>query len=132
MNEIINEIKDFWKALNKFHFCNAMLITSTLASVVIAFAIQFKVESLQDKMVETQAQIAFYHDQISLLEVEWTYQTRPERLRDLASRYLKDNGYTLASQIKNNETMEKYYLANYQRGQELAVNVNDDIHQISF
>lgn len=117
MNEFIKEIKDFWKDLNKFYFCNTMLITATLASIVIAFVVQFKVESLQDKMVETQAQIAFYRDQISLLEVEWTYQTRPERLRDLASRYLKDNGYTLASQIKGSDAMEKYYLANYSKRQ---------------
>lgn len=111
----MNEIKEFWQSLNKLYFCNAMLVGSALASIVLAFTIQFKVEALQDKMVETQAQIAFYHDQISLLEVEWTYQTRPERLRDLSSRYLKDNGYTLASQIKNNDTMEKYYLASYQK-----------------
>ena len=111
----MNEIKEFWQSLNKLYFCNAMLVGSALASIVIAFTIQFKVEALQDKMLETQAQIAFYHDQISLLEVEWTYQTRPERLRDLSSRYLKDNGYTLASQIKNNDTMEKYYLASYQK-----------------
>lgn len=126
----MNEIKEFWQSLNKFYFCNVMLVMSALASIVLAFTIQFKVESLQDKMVETQAQIAFYHDQISLLEVEWTYQTRPERLRDLSSRYLKDNGYTLASQIKNNDTMEKYYLASYQKGQQNAVSGSSD--SISF
>lgn len=118
----MNEIKEFWQSLNKFYFCNTMLVVSTLASIVLAFTIQFKVENLQDKMVETQAQIAFYKDQISLLEVEWTYQTRPERLRDLSSRYLKDNGYTLASQIKNNDTMEKYYLASYQKGVDASSN----------
>ena len=118
----MNEIKEFWQSLNKFYFCNAMLVVSALASIILAFTIQFKVENLQDKMVETQAQISFYKDQISLLEVEWTYQTRPERLRDLSSRYLKDNGYTLASQIKNNDTMEKYYLASFQKGVDVASN----------
>ena len=118
----MNEIKEFWQSLNKFYFCNAMLVVSALASIILAFTVQFKVENLQDKMVETQAQISFYKDQISLLEVEWTYQTRPERLRDLSSRYLKDNGYTLASQIKNNDTMEKYYLASFQKGVDVASN----------
>jgi len=118
----MNEIKEFWQSLNKFYFCNAMLVVSALESIILAFTIQFKVENLQDKMVETQAQISFYKDQISLLEVEWTYQTRPERLRDLSSRYLKDNGYTLASQIKNNDTMEKYYLASFQKGVDVASN----------
>ena len=118
----MNEIKEFWQSLNKFYFCNAMLVASALTSIIIAFTIQFKVEALQDKMVETQAQIAFYHDQISLLEVEWTYQTRPARLRELSARYLKENEYTLASQIKNNETMEKYYLASFQKGLDVASN----------
>ncbi len=118
----MNEIKEFWQSLNKFYFCNAMLVVSALTSIILAFTIQFKVENLQDKMVETQTQISFYKDQISLLEVEWTYQTRPERLRDLSSRYLKDNGYTLASQIKNNDTMEKYYLASFQKGVDVASN----------
>jgi len=128
----MNEIKEFWQSLNKFYFCNTMLIASTLASIVLAFVVQFKVEALQDKMAETQAQIAFYHDQISLLEVEWTYQTRPERLRDLSSRYLKDNGYTLASQIKNNETMEKYYLASYQKNGEVVASSASSEKTISF
>jgi len=117
----MSEIKEFWRSLNKFYFYNSMVVLSMLVSIVIAFAIQFKVESLQDKMLESQAQIAFYRDQIALLEVEWTYQTRPERLRELSSRYLKDNGYTLASQIKNNETMEKYYLASYRNDQGAVV-----------
>lgn len=111
----MTEIKEFWQSLNKFYFCNFVLVATVLASITLAFVVQFKTESLQDKMVETQEQISFYKDQISLLEVEWTYQTRPARLRDLASRYLKDNGYTLASQIKNGETMERYYLASYQK-----------------
>jgi hypothetical protein len=125
----MNEIKEFWYSLNKFYFCNFVLVTSLLMSIVLAFTIQFKTESLQDQMAQTEEQISFYRDQISLLEVEWTYQTRPERLRDLSARYLKDNGYTLASQIKNGETMERYYSANYQR--DLAANVNHE-NKLSF
>lgn len=118
----MQELKQFWESLNKFYFCNCVLTAATVASIVIAFSIQFKVESLQDKMADTQAQIASYKDQISLLEVEWTYLTRPERLRTLASRYLKDNGYTLASQIKDSDSMEKYYLASHERSEQVAMN----------
>ncbi len=116
----MNELKQFWNSLNKFYFCNVVAVASVVASIVIAFTVQFNVEALQDKMADTQAQIVAYKDQISLLEVEWTYLTRPERLRTLASRYLKDNGYTLASQIKDSGAMEKYYLANYEKGEQLA------------
>lgn len=118
----MTELKQFWNSLNKFYFFNMVAVASVVASIVIAFSIQFKVEALQDKMADTQAQIAAYKDQISLLEVEWTYLTRPERLRTLASRYLKDNGYTLASQVKDSNSMEKYYLANYEKGEQMAMN----------
>ncbi len=101
MNETIKQIAQFWNSLNKYYFCNFAVVASVLVAITIAFSVQFKVESLQDQMAETEGQIAFYQDQITLLEVEWTYLTRPERLRDLTSRYFKDNGYTLASQIKN-------------------------------
>ena len=84
----MTEIKEFWRSLNKIYFCNIMLATSVVASIIMAFTIQFKVENLQDKMVNMQTQIATYKDQISLLEVEWTYLTRPNRLRTLANRYL--------------------------------------------
>jgi len=126
-NIFMNEIKEFWSLVNKFYFCNFILVTSLLASIVLAFTIQFKTESLQDKISQTQEQISFYRDQISLLEVEWTYQTRPERLRDLSTRYLKDNGYTLASQIKNGETMEKYYFATYGNGAAVEVASNKEV-----
>lgn len=77
--------------------------------------VQFHVESLQDEIVKTESEIASYEDEIQLLEVEWVYLTRPERLRTLAARYLQNNGYALASQIKGESQLEKYYLANYQK-----------------
>lgn len=120
----MKELKEFWSKLNKVYFFNFIAIATVLFSIFVAFSIQFKVESLQEEMAETQAQILTYKDQISLLEVEWTYLTRPERLRTLASRYLKDNGYTLASQIKGSESMEKYYSLAAQNSEEQVV-MND-------
>ena len=53
----------------------------------------------------------------------------------LLAIYLKDNGYTLASQIKETEKLEKYYLAIYQNSEaeEVAANPeNKDPQQVSF
>ena len=77
------------------------------------FFVQFQVESLQDEMIKSESEISSYQDQIQLLEVEWVYLTRPERLRALASRYLKDNGYVLANQIKDASRFEEYHLVHY-------------------
>ncbi len=77
------------------------------------FFVQFQVESLQDEISKAESEISTHQDQIQLLEVEWVYLTRPERLRSLAARYLKDNGYALASQIKDSSRFEQYHLVKY-------------------
>ena len=128
-------MKELWSSINKFYLSNIMLVATIFCSIVIMFTVQFKVEALQDEMSQAESDIVEYEDKIKLLEVEWVYLTRPERLRTLANIYLKDNGYTLASQIKETEKLEKYYLAVYQNSEaeEVAVNAeNQDPQQVSF
>ncbi len=128
-------MKELWHSINKFYFSNIMLVATIFCSIVIMFTVQFKVEALQDEMSQAESDIVEYEDKIKLLEVEWVYLTRPERLRTLANIYLKDNGYTLASQIKETEKLEKYYLAVYQNSEaeEVAANAeNQDPQQVSF
>jgi hypothetical protein len=128
-------MKEFWQSLNKFYFANLLLVASVIFSIIFTFLIQFRVEGLQDDMVKTENEIIAYEDEIQLLEVEWVYLTRPERLRTLASRYLQDNGYALASQIKDADKLEQYYLVNYQKAEEklLASNEQDlESQQVSF
>ena len=99
------------------------------------FIVQFRVESLQEEMGKTNDNIASYEDEIQLLEVEWVYLTRPERIRNLATRYLKDNGYILASQIKDSKKLENYYLVNYKKSGEDFGGVKEDTlpsKQVSF
>jgi hypothetical protein len=128
-------MKDFWNSLNKLYFFNFVIIGITIFSISFTFFTQFKVEALQDEIGLAEMQISTYKDQIKLLEVEWTYLTRPERLRVLANKYLKDNGYTLANQIKNSDALEKYYVVNYEKSesQKLALNAeNHGIESVSF
>lgn len=128
-------MKELWHSINKFYFSNIMLVAAIFCSIAIMFTVQFKVEALQDEMSKAESDIVEYEDQIKLLEVEWVYLTRPERLRTLANIYLKDNGYTLASQIKETEKLEKYYLAIYQNSEaeEVVANAdNQDPQQVSF
>ena len=128
-------MKEFWQSLNKFYFANLLLVASVIFSIIFTFLVQFRVEGLQDDMVKTENEIIAYEDEIQLLEVEWVYLTRPERLRTLASRYLQDNGYALASQIKDADKLEQYYLVNYQKAEEklLASNEQDlESQQVSF
>ncbi len=125
-------MKELWQTINKFYFANCLLVASVICSIILMFLVQFKVEAMQDEMVRTESEIIAYEDEIQLLEVEWVYLTRPERLRTLASRYLQDNGYALASQIKDVDKLEQYYLVNYQKVETAASDQGQDLEQVSF
>jgi cell division protein FtsL len=119
--------------VNKFYLANGLLMSAIFLSIIFMFVVQFKVESLQDEIVKTETDIVAYQDKIQLLEVEWVYLTRPERLRTLASAYLQNNGYALASQIKDVDKLEKYYLVNYQKAESRELVVDDQaVAQVSF
>jgi len=106
-------MKEIWSSLNKFYFVNFIMVFAIVFSIIFMFFVQFKVEKLQDTIAQNRVNISDYEDQIRLLEVEWVYLTRPERLRQISTKFLKNNGYALASQIKNEEEIEKFYNANY-------------------
>jgi len=128
-------MKKFWQSIDKFYLANVSIFAAIAMSILLMFVVQFRVESLQDEIAKTENEISAYEDEIQLLEVEWVYLTRPERLRILASRYLQNNGYALASQIKDEEKLEKYYSANYQKfvEREVAANeVGQVAEQVSF
>ncbi len=132
-------MREIFRLTNKFYLTNFLLIIAILASIIFMFAVQFKVENLQDKMITTESQIASYEDEIKLLEVEWFYLTRPERIRVLAGKYLKDNSYTIVGQIKDVDKLGEYYLANYQKYQANQVTGNsqngdqdNSLQQVSF
>ena len=106
-------MKEIWSSLNKFYFANFTVVFAIIISIIFMFFVQFKVEKLQDEIAQNRINISDYEDQIRLLEVEWVYLTRPERLRQISTKFLKNNGYALASQIKNEEEIERFYNAKY-------------------
>lgn len=108
-------MKDFWQNLNKVYFLNSLVIGLLLISIFTLYFVQYQVENLQDDIAKTKNEISSLEDEIRLLEVEWVYLTRPERLRTLVAKYLKNNGYALASQIKSVEELEKFLPASYQQ-----------------
>ncbi|MBU6338618.1 MAG: hypothetical protein KGQ36_01400 [Rickettsiales bacterium] len=127
-------MKELWDSLDKFYLANCSMIAAVFFSVIFMFTVQFKVEALQDDISRAESDIIAYEDKINLLEVEWVYLTRPERLRNLAAIYLKDNGYTLSSQIKETDKLEKYYAAVYQKSENevVADTDNQGASQVSF
>jgi|GEM_PF-2092212 len=88
------------KPIYRLHLFHFGLVFTLLFSVCLAFYMQFKFDGLQEQILSSKNQIVEYQDQIRLLEVEWVYLTRPERLRQLTEKFLQDNQYMLASQVQ--------------------------------
>ena len=116
-------MKSFFGQINKIYYFNFAIVATLALTLLTTFLVQFKVESLQDNVAKTENEISFYADKIEALEIEWVYLTRPQRLRDLASKYLNSNDYVKTAQVKNFDKLETYYLANYNKAssQEVAM-----------
>ncbi len=124
-----SQTKELWQRLNKFYLVNISVVATVILTIILMFIVQFKVEYLQDEVAKTEGEIAAFEDEIQLLEVEWVYLTRPERLRNLASRFLQDNSYMLASQIKEESKLEQYYLVNYKKSEEKEMALNQNFKE---
>ena len=93
---------------------------------------QFMVESLHERIAKTELQIAAYEDEITLLDVEWVYLTRPERLRNLSSIYLKESNYAVANQIKDPKGFAQFHLVNYGEPTNIEIASDNNNATISF
>lgn len=80
------------------------------------FFVQFKSNNLQAKLDVINEEIGYLKDEVKILEIEWVYLTRPERLRILADKYLENNNIKL-SQIK---TMDDIKIATNNIGKIIA------------
>jgi cell division protein FtsL len=106
----------------KRYLLNSFLTLAVLLSISMMFFIQLKVDNLQDQAKEVDAQISALEDDIRVLQVEWVYLTRPERLRTLSERYLQNNDHIAANQIKDPEILEKYYIATLRKQENVSMN----------
>ena len=107
-------MRNIFKKVNNLYLFNSFVVASMIVATITMFIVQFRVESLQTSISRTQKEISIYKDQIKMLDVEWAYLTRPERLRKLSSKYLTNNSFVVASQIKDTSQLETQYFANYQ------------------
>lgn len=72
-----------------------MMRTSTLAIVLVAvavgiglFMVKYRVQDLEDQLVDLNREIARDRESIRVLRAEWSHLNEPARLRALAQRHL--------------------------------------------
>ena len=95
-----------------YYISNITMALLVIMSICLMFYIQFKVDNIQDIVNEVDNKIVAYEDEIGVLEVEWVYLTRPERLRILSQKYLgNNNDYIASNQVKDVAKLEKYSLS---------------------
>ena len=63
------------------------LVLLTLSAYGL-FSIKYRVYDLKRDVAEVNRQLADEKNEIHVLKAEWTYLTKPERLRELASKHL--------------------------------------------
>ncbi len=108
-------IKIKLNSIQRYYLTYCALFAAVLFSIYIMFFVQFKVINLQDQADEVNQAISAYEDEIKVLEVEWVYLTRPERLRFLTAKYLQEDSYIATNQVKQASKLEPYYAANLEK-----------------
>ncbi len=82
-------------------------VIGTVMFCALAFAVfkvEYKVRSLRAELAEVNRQILQNYEDIHVLKTEWVYLNSPQRVKELASRYL-DMDYVNYAQLRGVETI---------------------------
>jgi hypothetical protein len=69
---------------------NILAVVLLIASAVYAYTIKYQTAYRYEQIAKTKIEIKAERDALAVLRAEWAYMTRPERLQQLADRYLPD------------------------------------------
>ena len=69
-------------------FLNIVAILALVGSAIYAYSIKYQTSYRAEQIVKTKLEIKAEHDAIAVLRAEWSFMTRPERVQQLADRYL--------------------------------------------
>jgi cell division protein FtsL len=98
---------DFLKLnkIYKIYILNIFLFLMIIFTICSMFFVQFKTNNLISRSDKIDIKISDLKTELKILQIEWVYLTRPERLRILSDIYLENQNITLL-QIKNIKDFE--------------------------
>jgi cell division protein FtsL len=70
-------------------FLNIVAILALVGSAVYAYSIKYQTSYRAEQIAKTKIEIKAERDAIAVLRAEWSFMTRPERVQQLADRYLE-------------------------------------------
>ncbi len=69
-------------------------------AVLGLYKVKYKVHEMKSQVTSLESELATESQAVHVLEAEWSYLTRPERVRQLASQYLKLEPITAAQMMQ--------------------------------
>ena len=69
-------------------YLNVIAVAALVGSAVYAYSISYQTLLFAAQIEKTKDKIQSKRDEIQMLRADWAHLTRPERLQDLAEKYL--------------------------------------------
>lgn len=70
-------------------------VVTVATALFMLYHVKYEVQSLHAKVLETERQLEAEREALHVVAAEWAYLNRPERLRQLANKYLSSSGLTV-------------------------------------
>ena len=88
-------------------FLNFVAIAALVASAIYAYTIKYDTIFRAEEAAKLRLDIKAAHDSIQMLHAEWAHLARPERIEQLADKFLDLQGPTLSQMARIDELPEK-------------------------
>jgi len=101
-------------------------VLTVAVALFLLYRVKYEVQNLHAQVKETERELEAEREALHVVAAEWAYLNRPERLRQLSSKYLSSSGLTVDQIaeiesipfVKQNETTANSFTpANLQFGE---------------
>jgi len=70
-------------------------VLTVAVALFLLYRVKYEVQNLHAQVKETERELESEREALHVVAAEWAYLNRPERLRQLSSKYLSSSGLTV-------------------------------------